>query len=157
MTSTFHNATDPSPYGGGGTVIVDDQSGGFTKYGPSSYWWEAWIGYSGHIWYTYVNGTVKSNYARWTPSLPSSGSYAVYAYVPSNHATSQQATYRIYHQGVNHYSTINQNNYYDQWVYLGTYGFSDNGTEYVELSDATGEATSTYRKIGFDAIKFVKQ
>jgi hypothetical protein len=137
-------------------VIVDDQSSGFYKYGPSSYWWQAYIGYAGHMWYTYDNGTVKSNYTRWYPGLPSAGNYTVYAYIPSNYATSQQAKYRIYHNGGNNYSTLNQNSYYNAWVSLGTHYFSGNGTEYVELGDNTGEAGSTNRMIGFDAIKFVK-
>ena len=154
LTSTAHNATDPSPYGG--TVIVDDLDSGFTKYGPSSYWYQASIGYNSHMWYTYVNGSTQSNYARWKPTLSGAGYYTVYAYIPSNYATSQQAKYRIYHNGTNNYSTINQNIYYNAWVSLGQHYFSANGTEYVELSDATGEAVSTYRMIGFDAMKFVK-
>lgn len=137
-------------------IVVDDQGGGFTKYGPSTYWWQASIGYGSHMWYTYVNGTAQSNYARWAPSLSGAGNYAVYAYIPSNYATSQQATYRIYHNGSNNYWTVNQNSYSNAWVSLGTYYFSASGAEYVELADATGEATSTSRMIGFDAIKFVK-
>lgn len=150
LYSTQGSGTSPTE------IIVDDTSGGFTKFGPSGYWWEAAIGYGSHMWYTYVNGTVKSNYVQWKPSLPSAGYYTVYAFIPSNHATSLQAQYRIYHNGTNNYSTVNQNNYYNQWVSLGQHYFSDNGTEYVELSDATGEASSTGRKIGFDAVKFVK-
>ena len=137
-------------------VIVDDQSSGFTKYGPTGYWWQASIGYASHLWSTYVNGTVQSNYARWKPSLPGAGNYTVYAYIPSNYATSQQAKYRIYHNGANNYSVVNQNIYSNVWVSLGTHYFSANGTEYVELADATGEAASTSRMIGYDAIKFVK-
>lgn len=139
-------------------IVVDDQSSGFTKYGPSSYWWQASIGYGSHMWYTYVNGTTQSNYARWQPSLAGAGAgnYTVYAYIPSNYATSQQAKYRIYHNGSNNYFTVNQNSYYNAWVSLGTYYFSANGTEYVELADATGEAASTSRMVGFDAIKLVK-
>jgi hypothetical protein len=137
-------------------VVVDDQGAGFTRFGPSTYWWQAAIGYASHMWYTYVNGTVQSNYARWSPSLPSAGNYTVYAYIPGNYATSQQARYRIYHGGASHYFTINQNSYYNSWVSLGTYSFSANGTEYVELADATGEAASTSRQVGFDAIKFAK-
>ena len=137
-------------------VVVDDQSGGFTRFGPSTYWYQASIGYASHLWYTYVNGTTQSNYARWTPGLSGAGNYAVYAYIPSNYATSQQAKYRIYHNGSNNYWTVNQNSYSDVWVSLGTYYFSAGGGEYVELSDATGEAASTSRMIGFDAIKFVK-
>jgi 3D (Asp-Asp-Asp) domain-containing protein len=156
LTQTVHGANDPSPYGAG-PIVVDDTSAGFTKYGQAAYWWQDSIGQGAHMWWTYVNGSVLGNYARWKPTLSSSGSYAVYTFIPWNNATAQQATYRIYHQGVNNYSTVNQNAYSDVWVYLGTYTFSANGTEYVELGDNTGEATSTYRKVGFDAVKFVKQ
>jgi ribosomal protein S11 len=47
----------------------------------------------------------------------------------------------------------------NQWVTLGTYYFnaSNNNTEYVQLTDATGESPSTYRMIGFDAVRFTKQ
>lgn len=137
-------------------IIVDDQSGGFVKYGPTTYWWQAAIGYASHMWYTYVNGTTQSNYARWTPGLAGAGNYTVYAYIPSNYATSQQAKYRIWHNGSNSYWTVNQNSYYNAWVSLGTYYFSGAGGEYVELADATGEAASTSRMVGFDAVKFVK-
>lgn len=142
-----------------GEVIVDDKAAGFVKYGTSTYWYEASIGYSGHMYWTYVNGSTRSNYARWTPALSSlgAGNYKVCAYIPSNYATSQKAKYKVYHSGQTHTFTINQNNYYDQWVCsTSSYAFSANGTEYVELSDATGEAASTKRMLGFDAVKFVK-
>ncbi len=151
LYSTQGSGTPPTE------VVVDDTSSGFAKYGPSQYWYQASIGYGSHMWWTYVNGSTTSNYVRWTPSLPSAGTYQVYAFIPNNHATSQQARYRIYHAGSNHYATVNQNAYYDAWVSLGSYYFNDSGTEYVELTDATGEAGSTGRKIGFDAVKFVKQ
>src|SRR6185503_15895271 len=47
-------------------AIVDDTHGGFTKYGSLAYWWQASIGYGAHMWWTYVNGSVQSNYAHWT-------------------------------------------------------------------------------------------
>jgi hypothetical protein len=149
-SSYWYGGTTPT------TVIVDDQSAGFTLYGPSTYWYQASIGYNAHMWYTYVNGSTKSNYAQWKPALPSSGTYTVSVYIPNNNATSQLAKYRVYHNGVSDYATVNQNSYYDTWVTLGSYSFSGNGTEYVELADNTGEAVSTYRKIGFDAVRFVK-
>jgi hypothetical protein len=140
-------------------VIVDDQSAGFARFGPSGYWWQASIGYLAHMYWTYVNGTVVSNYARWTPNLAAGGpgSYAVYVFIPRNYATAQQAKYRVRHNGVDHYSApVNQALYYDQWVSIGSYSFSAAGGEYVELTDATGEAYSTGRRLGFDAVKFVK-
>jgi hypothetical protein len=140
-------------------VIVDDLSAGFARFGPSAYWWQASIGYLSHMYWTYVNGTTVSNYARWTPNLASggSGNYAVYVFIPRNYATAQQAKYRVHHNGLDHTSApVNQALYFDQWVSIGTYFFSATGGEYVELTDATGEAYSTLRKLGFDAVKFVK-
>ncbi len=140
-------------------VIVDDLSAGAARFGPTQYWWEASLGYLNHMYWTYVNGTAVSNYVRWTPNLPSAGSgnYTVYVFVPRNYATSQQAKYRVRHSGRDDYSApVNQALYYDQWVSIGTYAFSATGGEYVELTDATGEAYSTGRKLGFDAVKFVK-
>ena len=114
------------------------------------------MGY-GSVTYTYANGTTQSNYAQWKPStLLGAGYYTVYAYIPSNYATSQTAKYRIYANGGNSYATVNQNAYSNVWVSLGRYYFSSNGTELVELTDATGEAVSLYRMIGFDAIRWVK-
>jgi hypothetical protein len=145
---------------GGGTstteVIVDNTSAGFTKYGPSNYWYSAAIGQGGSMWYTYVNGTTKSNYAQWKPTLSGAGNYTVSVFIPNNYGTSLQAPYRVFHNGTSNTVTVNQNAYYDQWVSLGAFYFSGNGTEYVELSDATGEAASTYRMLGFDAVKFTK-
>jgi len=140
-------------------VIVDDLSSGFARFGPSAYWWQASIGYLSHMYWTYVNGTAVSNYARWTPNLASGGpgSYAVYVFIPRNYATAQQAKYRVRHNGRDDYSApVNQALYFDQWVSIGSYSFSAAGGEYVELTDATGEAYSTGRRLGFDAVKFVK-
>jgi hypothetical protein len=143
---------------GPSVVVVDDLSGGFSRFGPSQYWWQASIGYQTHMFWTYVNGNVKSNYARWIPNLSSggAGNYRVYVFVPRDNATSLQARYRIHHNGVDATYAVNQSQFFDQWVYVGIYYFAANGGEYVELADSTGEAGSTYRKIGFDAVKFEK-
>jgi len=37
---------------------------------------------------------------------------------------------------------------------LGTYSFGGSAKEHVRLTDATGEDLSTWRQIGFDAIKW---
>ena len=139
------------------TVTVDDGDSGFVKYGPSEYWHREWIGYGGDMYWTYVNGTVVSNYVRWNPQLPGSGNYKVKVFIPHDHATTTSAKYKVRANGSTYTATVNQSIYYDQWVTLGTYYFSDSGSEYVELSDATGESGSTYRKIGFDAVRWERQ
>jgi hypothetical protein len=138
-------------------IVVDDQSTGFTKYGPLEYWHEAAYGYNTHMWWTYSDVSTVTNYARWKPSLSTgAGNYAVEVFIPNNYASSKTAKYRVYHNGANHYATVDQSIYYNQWVFLGTFSFAANGSEYVELTDATGECLKcTY--VGFDAMRFTKQ
>ena len=50
---------------------------------------------------------------------------------------------------------VNQALHFHQWVSIRSF-FSATRDEYVELTDATGEAHSTGRRLGLDAVKFVK-
>ena len=139
-------------------TIVDDSSGGFTRFGPASYWHEASIGYNSHMWWTKNNQYVVDNYARWQPSLGAlgAGSYNIYVYIPSNYSTTANAIYSIRHNGVTDTKVINQSPHFNAWVLLGTYYFSAGGAEWVELIDRTGESPLT-KYIGFDAVKWTKQ
>ncbi len=149
--------------GGVAQFICDDGDACFALYGPSAYWHRTTtcgtsaLGYGGDMYWTYVNGSVVSNYVRWTPALGGSGTYAVSVFVPRCDATSQVAKYKVVHNGVTEYKTVNQNVYYDAWVPLGTFAFAGTGGEYVELTDATGESYTTKRLLGFDAVKWVRQ
>ena len=68
-----------------------------------------------------------------------------------------QAKYRVRHNGRDDYSApVNQALHFDQRVSIRSYFFSATGDEYVELTNATGEAHSTGRRRGLDAVKFVK-
>lgn len=106
-------------------------------------------GYNGHFWWTYTTASVDTCYVTWTPHLTTAGTYSVYAYIPSTNATAN-ARYRIYYAGGNQTVVINQNNYSNQWVLLGTFPFNTSGG-YVYLGDASGTAM---QKIAFDAIKW---
>jgi hypothetical protein len=143
---------------GSQTITVDDGDSRFVLFGPSQYWHREFIGYGGDMYWTYVNGSVVSNKVRWKPQLPGSGNYKVQVFIPHNYATTRSAKYTIKANGSTYKATVNQNIYYDAWVTLGTYYFngSNNGSEYVELTDATGEAGNTYLQIGFDAVKWQK-
>lgn len=158
-TSNFSNSlTAVAPNCGSTEVIVDDQSSDFTKYGTSSYWHEASIGYNSHMFWTYNNQWTIDNYAIWQPNLSNggAGTYVVYVYIPNNYATTTNATYTVFHNGITDTRTVNQAIYFNQWVSLGSFYFSANGNEYVQLVDKTGEAAIT-KMIGFDAVKWVKQ
>lgn len=131
-------------------VIIDDTAGGFTKGG--SYWQEASIGYNSHMFWTYVNGSVVDCWGEWQANL-AGGNYEVYAFIPSNYATTGNARYTIYYSGGSTVRSVNQNNYYNVWVSLGTYSFGSGTSRRVRLTDATGETNYSLR-VGFDAVKF---
>ena len=139
-------------------VIVDEQSSGFTKYGTPSFWKEASIGYNNHMFYTYNGQSSVDNYAMWKPSLSSegSGTYTVYVYIPSNYADTTSAVYTIYHNGITDTRYVNQVIYSNVWVTLGDFYFSASGNDYVKLVDATGESSTT-KRVGFDAVKWIKK
>jgi hypothetical protein len=151
------------PVQGVAQFICDDGDGCLALAGPSAYWHRATtcgtsaLGYGGDMYWTYVNGSTVSNSARWTPALGGPGTYQLSVFVPRCKGTSQQARYRIVHNGVSDLRTVNQNVYYDTWVSLGSFSFSGAGGEYVELTDATGEAYSTLRQLAVDAIRWVRQ
>ncbi|MDO8847282.1 MAG: CHAP domain-containing protein [Coriobacteriia bacterium] len=130
---------------------------GFTKYGNPDYWWPIGSGYAGTGIYTYCNGNVRANYARWTfdlSKLAGSGTYRVEAYIPSVNATTRKADYHISTSSGIAHKVVDQHAYYNVWVDLGTYSLAE-GAAWVELDDATGEAytNSSSPKIGFDAIR----
>ena len=163
IDSNYANAPVATSGGtSGGSFTCDDGDACFTQYGPTTYWHRetlcggSSIGVNGDLIWTYTDTTL-ANYARWKPNFSGTGgaaTYSVAVFIPRCYATSQQARYRIYHNGVSDYATVNQNNAYDAWVTLGSYYFRNDGTEYVELVDNTGEALSLNRQIAFDAIRF---
>ena len=137
-------------------VIVDDQDAGFVWGGTSSSWYQRTTGYRNHLYWTWNGSSTAYNWAKWNANLPSAGNWQVYVYVASKYFGSKSARYQVYHAGVRNDVTLNQNNYSNQWISLGTYAFNGGAGEYVYLSDATGESYAT-RFVGFDAVKFVKR
>lgn len=145
---------NPPPPPPSGAIIIDNSSPGFVTGGTASSWRSSTAGYnSGMIW-TYNNDYARGNYnwGRWYPSL-SAGRYEVFVYIPSKNATATTARYWVSHRDGFTLRIVNQMNYSDQWVSLGTYWFRGNNSDYVSLSDVTGEAYLT-RIVGFDAAKW---
>jgi surface antigen len=141
------------------TIITDDINSYFAKYGTPGYWTSDYFyGYDGHQFYTLANGNTVNNYAKWSASISYNGNTEVQVFIPKNNATTKSAKYKIYYNGGTSVAnkTINQNNYYDQWVSLGTYYFKQGSGNYVYLSDATGETPGS-TKVSFDAVKFIKK
>ncbi len=145
---------NPPPPPPSGAVIIDNTSPGFVTGGTASSWRSATAGYNGGMIWTYNNDYARGNYnwARWYPSL-TAGRYEVFVYVPSKNATATTARYWVSHRDGFTLKIVNQMNYSDQWVSLGTYWFRGTSSDYVSLSDVTGEAYLT-RIVGFDAAKW---
>lgn len=145
----------PGP-GPGYEIIVDDRDPGFIWGGPAGSFYSRATGYRGALYWTWNSTSTIHHWGKWFPHVTQPGNYTVYAYIASRYFGSKSARYVINLNGVQHTRVVNQNNYYNQWVSLGTYYFGGGSGEYVFLGDATGEAYAT-RYVGFDAMKFVKQ
>jgi hypothetical protein len=153
VTWTQGTTVTPPPATSYGDVVVDDQSGGFARAGTTSYWHESTGGYNNHFWWTYTNTSGVDNRATWTPNLPATGRWEVFVFIPSINATTTNARYRVDHQGVQTVVSINQDNYYNAWVSLGTHAFDSGSGGRVFMGDETYEGSS--RQIAFDAVKWV--
>jgi hypothetical protein len=134
-------------------VVIEDESDWFYKYGTGWGW-----NCHGNGWtvrqVANTSSTYESAYARWRPDLPYAGPYAVYAFVPAVPANrTTHAEYLIDARDRMYTVTVNQRNYTDTWVYLGSYDFWDSIIGSVYLDNATGE-TSNSTQVCFDSMKF---
>ncbi len=139
------------------TVIVDENDPGFVTGGAASGWRAVNEGYDGRMLWTYNNygSTYNYNWARWYPDL-SPDTYEVFVYIPYRYTTTAHARYWVRHANGYKLRIIDQSAHGDQWVSLGTYYFSGDGSEYTSLADVTYEPYRT-RLIGFDAVKWVRR
>jgi len=120
--------------------------------------------YSNNFWYTLcgADGTGEPlYYGTWQVSLPTSGNYEVFAWIPNpdafvydgrTYTPTQSAVYQIYYQSGLSTKVVNQRLRTGNWYSLGTFTFASSAT--IILNDRTGEAYAS-TMIAFDAIKFV--
>ena len=144
----------PPPPAPGGVVIVNETDAGFVNGGSATAWHSANAGYGNGMIWTKNNDIIRNNYnwGRWYPNL-AAGRYEVFVYIPSNYATTTNARYWVAHRDGVTLKVVNQLNYSNAWVSLGTYWFQGNNSDYVSLSDVTFEAYLS-RYVGFDAVKW---
>ncbi len=129
-------------------TIVEDAGRGSTVSGT---WLTSTIGNGYHMYYR-RNTTDSTIRATWLATTTVGGVYKVYAYIPSQNATTRQATYQVWTASGWMSRTIDQLSYSDVWVPLGTYRLPANYA-YVVLSSNTGETANT-TWVAADAIKF---
>jgi RHS repeat-associated protein len=75
---------------------------------------------------------------RWNLENLNASDYEVYAWWPKAKKNNRNARYSIVHAGQVSASIQNQGSLGKRWVYLGTYKFSGESDEYIELSDEGG-------------------
>ncbi len=173
--STFRQEKLPEPVNGGEFVTDDttNNTGGFFKgenngvapppfnnacTGNCANWTAYAAGYNSDMYYTLVNGNTHDSWAKWETSVSAGqGIYEVFVHVPNINATSWQARYIIRHDNNTLQTTawVDQYGLSNQWVSIGAYYMTI--SDYVYTTDATGEPAGSGRRLGVDAIKFVRR
>jgi len=118
---------------------------------PMRYYHSENSGHGGHHWWTYTEAGQKDIcFVSWTPQLDKSGYYEIFAYIPVN-ANAVSAPYRIRHAGGETRVTVDQSAVDNDWVSLGKYLFSNDGSDHVSLGDSSAVAEQI---VAFDAMKW---
>lgn len=130
-------------------VILDNNQAGFSA---SSNWSTGTMSTDKYgADYRFRSTQAISDPATWQVTLPSAGTYAVYAWWPQGSNRSTSAPYIIYHNGGSTTVRVNQQVNGGKWNLLGTWDMGTTGK--VQLSCWT---TTGYVVVA-DAIKWVKQ
>jgi hypothetical protein len=129
-TASPSPSPSPSPIP---NIIVDNTDPGFSVSSTAWFTGTSVAGYYGSNYHARSTQAV-SDPARWTVTLPTTGSYKVYARwtAASNRATA--APYQIIHSGGTTTVNVNQQTNNGVWVLLGTYNFAAGTAERVRLS-----------------------
>lgn len=96
----------------------------------------------------YSCGAARDTY-RWTPSIPTAGSYDIYVWWSSRPNRSTNVPISVTHTS----GTVTKN-YNEQlgggvWLLHGRYSFAAGNSGYVEVSDVNGQAAA-------DAVRFIR-
>jgi hypothetical protein len=165
----WDNLGDPQPVAPTGPVtspvvnypdvftIVDDTDPGFSMSFDDGGWYSSPAGFNDESRYR-LNVTNRANayqWAEWNPGDLPAGYYQVMVYIPYEHATTHNATYRIRHGGGMAEVPVDQFAQRGQWFTLGRFNFTEGVEEYVSLDNVTGERLG-YNDVAYDAVAFVR-
>ncbi len=112
-------------------IIVDNTEATFRGTWSTS---KVVTGYWGEN-YHFQKAGAGQNVAVWTPALPYTGLYNVYARWTSYPNRATNAKYEIVHAQGSEIVEVNQTQNGGQWVFLGTYPFRVGSEGFVQLSD----------------------
>ncbi len=139
------------------TTYVDDLDPEMVRFGED-FWWVGpdGCGYDDHAYWTFsvTDPSRSTNAAEWRPTLPVSGPYRVYAYVPyciNGYPDSGGVYYEIHHDGGTAAIAVSQASATGTWADLGVFNFDAGTSGYVRLADVADDLNRT---VWFDAIKW---
>ncbi|MCI0335636.1 MAG: hypothetical protein L0228_20700, partial [Planctomycetes bacterium] len=135
------------------TVIADDHTIDYSEVGTG--WIDTNIGGLNKGDGRFHSAGTSSQYGEWRPTLPFTGSYAVYIWKMNNYASATTAArHVIYRTGGTNTVYINQQTGTPGWISVGTYAFSagrPSGSGYVRMyADNTD-----VKQVRADAVKWV--
>ncbi|PZF95297.1 GDSL-type esterase/lipase family protein [Micromonospora endophytica] len=114
-------------------------------------------GFGGHFWFAHSQASENSAHkvtGRWTPTNRLSGWATVMVHIPDHGAHTQQAKYTI-NTGMGVKTRyIPTRTEQHRWVKLGTYQFSNQAAQSVELSNITEDGKGV-EDVAWDALAFV--
>jgi murein DD-endopeptidase MepM/ murein hydrolase activator NlpD len=125
---------------------------------PEAGWTEQFTDVQGNLVRVRRASAAQTMYATYRPALTQAGRYIVETFIPDTHATTKGAQYFVvfYDQGQRKENRVlvNQLNYSNQWVSLGTYDLDPKNADAgrVNLVDITSDDQP--REIAFTAIRW---
>jgi MYXO-CTERM domain-containing protein len=135
--------------------IVDDGDLCFEKLGTPAWWHAETDGFDSSLYWTYCSDTEVDTVGLWHLTFDEAGEYRIEAYTDGDWAQSEQATYRVQHDGDLSPTDVDQSQT-DGWTFVGDYQFAAGGDQWVRLEDQTGEPYADRVMIVFDALRLTR-
>lgn len=139
---------DADPISCADIIVEDGGQGSFISGGG---WLTSTRGNGYHMYY-HRNTTDPTVYAMWITTRTVPGVYKIYAFIPEERHSTQQATYQIWSDAGWQARVVNQYPNTNTWVLLGTFHIPSADAE-VGMFANTGEPVDT-TWIAADAVKF---
>lgn len=131
-----------------------DVTGTWTNITSGTYW----SNNSGNdaVRYVYANTTTgtENAVARFTPKIPATGFYPVYAWYVAGSNRADDTTFRINYSGGSQEVKVTQDKVGNGWVYLGTYYFGAGVSQAAGSVQITNKSATTGKIVIADAIRF---
>ncbi len=133
---------------------IDESGPCVARYGPDEYWrLDESAGYGGSLYWTNAfTSDTPSNWARYTLWFEEAGDYLVRAHVPAGYGCFDAVRYEIRH-AEEHATVIVDQAASPGWVSVGTYFFTADQEQWVDVFDDTHFEVDSERHVVVDALR----